>query len=412
LRKWIMFAFALVLAAPAMIGCGGDADPAAVESFDHASLARTIAQETIIIDTHVDVPYRLKEEMADISNLTEDGHFDFPRAIDGGLNAPFMSIYIPAEFEKGGAKELADELIDMVEKFQTDWPEQFAVVTSPDQIQSNMDKGIVSLPMGMENGSPMEGDLANLHHFFDRGIRYITLTHSRCNHIGDSSYDEERTWHGLSPFGVELVQEMNKVGMMVDISHVSDETFSAVMATSQAPVIASHSSCRHFTPDFERNMSDEMIQELAEGGGVLQINFGSAFLLGEAQKQSWDYWDQYQLFIEEHNGEASPEDRAEFKEAYWSEHKKITGNITTIADHIDHVVDLVGIDHVGIGSDYDGIGTLPVGMEDVSTYPNLIEELLIRGYSRTDIEKILSGNLIRVWKEVEQIAQNMQAESV
>jgi len=264
--------------------------------------------------------------------------------------------------------------------------------------------------MGIENGSPMEGDLANLHHFFDRGIRYITLTHSKCNHIGDSSYDEERIWHGLSPFGVELIKEMNKVGMMVDITHVSDETFAAVMATTQAPVIASHSSCRHFTPDFERNMSDDMILELAQGGGVIQINFGSAFLDGEAQKQSWAYWDEYKLFTEEYDDEASEEEIAAFKEAYWSEHEKIRGDIATIADHIDHVVNLAGIDHVGIGSDYDGIGTLPVGMEDVSTYPNLIEELLNRGYSRPDIEKILSGNLIRVWKEVEQIARKLQAE--
>jgi len=139
LRKLTTCAFVLILAMPAMIGCGGDTDPAAVEPSDHAALARTIARETIIIDTHIDVPYRLKQEMADISNHTEDGHFDFPRAKEGGLNAPFMSIYIPAELEEGGARELADELIDMVEKFQTDWPEQFAVVTSPDQIRPNMD---------------------------------------------------------------------------------------------------------------------------------------------------------------------------------------------------------------------------------------------------------------------------------
>ena len=410
MRNVTLLTFALILLSLLANGCGGATNLDNADATDHATLARAIAQETIIIDTHVDVPYRLKEEMADISSRTADGHFDFPRAMAGGLNAPFMSIYIPPKYEEGGAKELADELIDMVEKFQTDWPDKFAVVTGPDQIQPNKDQGIISLPMGMENGSPMEGDLANLHHFFDRGIRYITLTHSRCNHIGDSSYDEERTWHGLSPFGVELVREMNKVGMMVDISHVSDETFAAVMETSQAPVIASHSSCRHFTPDFERNMSDDMIRQLAKSGGVIQINFGSAFLDGAAQKQSWAYWDEYKLFMEEHNDEASEEELAVFKESYWSEHKRITGDITTVADHIDHVVQLAGIDHVGIGSDYDGVGVLPTGMEDVSTYPHLIEELLNRGYSRTDIEKVLSGNFIRVWKDVEQTAINIQAE--
>ncbi len=390
----------LILTVLLLAGCGSSSE------METAS-AEQLAREMLIVDTHIDVPYRLWEKNDDISQRTEGGHFDFPRAVEGGLNAPFMSIYVPAEKENNGAKALADELIDMVEKFQADWPDKFALAVSPDQLAEHKAQGLISLPMGMENGSPIEGDLANLQHFYDRGIRYITLTHSKCNHIGDSSYDEERTWHGLSPFGKELVREMNRIGMMVDISHVSDETFHDVMEIAQAPAIASHSSCRHFTPGFERNMDDAMIRKLAEGGGVIQINFGSAFLDGEAQKQSWAYWDAWTEYAEA-NGDEDHGDMKEFREQYWKDRERITGDVGTIADHIDHVVQLVGIDYVGIGSDFDGIGTLPVGMEDVSRYPNLIRELLERGYSLEDIEKVLSGNILRVWRRVQDVAGEMQ----
>lgn len=404
---------ALLIAVVLAAGCGSPSETDAPNGPVTLELsAEEIAMDTLIVDTHIDVPYRLREKYEDISQRTEGGHFDYPRAVAGGLNAPFMSIYVPAERENNGARELADELIDMVEKFQTDWPDKFAIATSPDQLMEQKERGLISLPMGIENGSPMEGDLANLHHFYDRGVRYITLTHSRCNHIGDSSYDKERIWHGLSPFGKELVQEMNRVGMMVDVSHVSDETFYDVMEVTRAPAIASHSSCRKFTPGFERNMDDDMIRKLAEGGGVIMINFGSAFLDGRAQKQSWAYWDAWKKYSESNsegeNDKMNHGAMAEFKEEYWKTREKITGDVGTIANHIDHVVQLVGIDHVGIGSDFDGIGTLPEGMADVSRYPNLIRELIYRDYSREDIEKILSGNILRVWREVEQVAGDLR----
>jgi membrane dipeptidase len=395
-----------------LTGCGS---PSEIETPDGpeavVDLAEQIARDTLIVDTHIDLPYRMHSREADISELTEGGHFDFPRAVQGGLNAPFMSIYVPAEKENGGAKVLADELIDLVERFENEWPMKFALATSPDQLGEHMEQGLISLPMGMENGSPIEGDLGNVRHFYDRGIRYITLTHSRSNHIGDSSYDEKRIWHGLSPFGKELVQEMNRIGMMVDVSHVSDETFYAVMEVTRAPIIASHSSCREFTPDFERNMDDDMIRKLAEGGGVIMINFGSAFLDGRAQKQSWAYWDAWEKYSEANGGGEGAMNHGgmnSFKEEYWKTRERITGDVGTIANHIDHVVQLVGIDHVGIGSDFDGISTLPEGMADVSRYPNLIRELLYRNYTRKDIEKILSGNILRVWRRVEAVAAEIQ----
>ena len=269
-----------------VIGCdaGTQAPPAATEEAavveSPADKAQRLAQEMLIVDGHVDVPYRLEAAMEDISQRTEKGDFDFVRAREGGLDAPFMSIYIPAEYqETGGAKDFADSLIDMVKKFETDHPDKFDVVSSIDEVLAAKAAGKVALPLGIENGAAVEDDLANLEHFFNRGVRYITLTHSKNNQICDSSYEEpdNRKWNGLSPFGKEVVAEMNRLGIMIDISHVSDDAFYQVMELSQAPAIASHSSCRHFTPDFERNMDDDMIRKLAENGGVIQINFGLRF---------------------------------------------------------------------------------------------------------------------------------------
>jgi len=379
-------------------------------SVDLQAKAEQLAQDTLIIDTHVDVPYRLEEEMEDISQRTEKGDFDFPRAQAGGLNAPFMSIYVPASYQKsGGAKEFADTLIDMVEGFTTQWPDKFAIATTPDDLAVHKAAGKISLPLGIENGAPVEDDLANLAHFHQRGIRYITLTHSENNQICDSSYAKERQWNGLSPFGKEVVAEMNRLGIMVDISHVSDDAFYQVLEVTRAPVIASHSSARHFTPGFERNMDDAMIQKLAENGGVIQINFGSSFLLGAAQQQGTDFWAAVGAYAEENGFERGSPELEEFQKQYWEGREKIFADVTDVADHIDHVVQLVGIDHVGLGSDFDGVGdSLPTGLKDVSQYPNLIRVLLERGYSDEDVTKILSGNLIRVWRAVEAVAAELQ----
>ena len=240
--------------------------------------ALKIAKETIIIDTHIDVPYRLEHEYEDVSKATAQGDFDYPRAVKGGLDAPFMSIYIPSSLQKtGGSKALADKLIDDVETIVNQSPNKFALAYSTAQVKENFANGIISLPMGMENGSPIEGNLANLQHFYDRGIRYITLAHAKTNHISDSSYDENRPAQGLTDFGKKLIVAMNNIGVMVDISHVSDQAFYQVIAISKVPVIASHSSARFFTPDFERNMSDEMIKLLAKNGCVIQMTFSGIF---------------------------------------------------------------------------------------------------------------------------------------
>ncbi|HEY8513096.1 MAG TPA: dipeptidase [Cyclobacteriaceae bacterium] len=371
--------------------------------------ADSLAQAFIIADTHVDLPYRLVEQkirpVGDGLNVivsTRDGDFDYERARKGGLDAPFMSIYIPASYQAKAdfGKALADSLIDMVRQIATGLPDKFALAMTPDDIERNAAEGKISLPMGMENGAPIGKSLENIKYFYDRGIRYITLTHSRDNQICDSSYDTKHTWNGLSPFGEEVVKEMNRVGIMVDISHVSDSAFYDVIAVTSAPVIASHSSCRHFTPGFERNMSDDMIRALARNGGVIQINFGATFVDSVA-RQNEEILDNVMAELKRRNltsrdPEAQPIIAASGKTA-----NELYSDVQRVADHIDHVVALVGVDHVGIGSDYDGVDdSLPVGLKDVSQYPNLILELLKRGYSHADIQKICYGNISRVWNAV------------
>jgi membrane dipeptidase len=369
--------------------------------------AQALAQRHLLIDTHIDVPYRLQEDWEDVTRATERGEFDLPRARAGGLDIPFMSIYTPAEMEaEGGSFQLANRLIDSVEAMVTRAPDQLVIVHTPAGVDAAFEAGKIGLAMGMENGSPLERKLENVRYFHDRGISYITLTHSLSNQLSDSSYDDNRPLGGLSEFGREVVREMNRVGMMVDISHVSDQAFYQVLEISQAPVIASHSSARHFTPGFERNMSDEMIVALAEHVGVIQINFGSSFVTEEARAWSDVYWKLHG----EHkkaNGlaDGSPE-LAQFSKDYREKKPFPFASLDNVLDHFDHVVKLVGIDYVGLGSDYDGVGdSLPVGLKDVSTFPALVAGLLGRGYSEDDIAKILGGNLMRVWRQVEAVAQ-------
>lgn len=367
--------------------------------------AEELAHDLIIVDGHIDVPYRLEDFWEDISEETIGGDFDYPRAVEGGIDAPFMSIYIPASYqETGGAKEKADSLIDMVEGFADQWPDKFALATTVEEVRQNHRNGIISLPMGMENGAPIGEDLALLDYFYDRGIRYVTLTHSRDNLISDSSYDTTYVWNGLSPFGEDVVRKMNDIGMIVDVSHISDSAFYDVMRISRAPVLATHSSARRFTPGWERNMSDEMLGRLAENDGVIMINYGSSFLRGEYDAIG----DSINAALREQMESAGLEAGSR-EAAQWFEEQRKANPIGTIDDvvmHINHVVDLIGVDHVGLGSDYDGVFALPSDLQDVSTYPNLVRELLREGYSEEDIRKILGENALRVWDDVAAEASN------
>lgn len=387
----------------ALSACGDNSETTA----NYADKANVLAQNTIIIDSHIDVPYRLNRAWEDVTVSTGDkGNFDYPRAQSGGLNAPFMSIYTPAEFDgTPKAKIHADTMIGLVEKLVASAPEKFTITRSPGEVEAAFAAGQIALPLGMENGSPISGDLANLDYFFERGIRYITLAHSKSNHISDSSYDPERQWDGLSPFGEQVVKRMNELGIMVDISHVSDAAFWDVMKISATPVIASHSSARFFTPGFERNMADDMIKALAQKGSVIMINYGSAFVTAEANKYRPTRDKSYAAYLAENTLEDTAELKEKFEADYLEDHPYPYASLDDVLDHFDHVIKIAGIDHVGIGSDYDGVGdSLPTNLKDVASYPALIEGFLKRGYSDKDIEKILSGNLLRVWRTVEAYA--------
>ena len=374
---------------------------------DFQKKADELAHKYIMVDGHVDLPYRLKvknfqmqKEFTGIPVETKEGDFDYKRAKKGGLSAPFMSIYIPASYDTQGAQKLADSLITMVKYIATEKSDYFEVAKTPAEIREIFKKGKIALPMGMENGSPI-GEVADVAKYRAKGISYITLSHGKDNRICDSSYDTTRTWKGLSPFGRDVVNAMVKEGVLVDISHVSDDTFYQVVDMSPVPIIASHSSSRKFTPDFQRNMSDDMITKLGKNGGVIMINFGSTFLSSEVTEYRKSLQNEIKLLLDKKGLNARDQAAEPIIDEFFANHPLAFADVKKVADHIDNVVKLAGIDHVGIGSDFDGVGnSLPTGLKDVSDYPNLIAELLRRGCSESDIEKICSGNIFRVWEKV------------
>lgn len=371
-----------------------------------SSRANDLAQSTLLIDGHVDLPYRLTRLPEDVSKRTDGGDVDVPRMRDGGLNAAFLAVYLPTQLQKtsGASRDHADRIIDLVEGLVADHPETFVLARSPEDVRAAMASGRIALPLGMENGSGFEDDLALVSHFYDRGIRYVTLTHGRHNQIGDSSYDDRPPrWGGLSPFGRDLVRAFNRTGIMVDVSHVTDATARDVLDVSEAPVIASHSSCRVFTPGWERNLPDDLIRGIANSGGLVMINFGSNFLRSRYKSAEARVREETYGTIDARGWARTSPEALLYRHRQRVAHP--IGSVADVADHIDHVVDLVGIEHVGIGSDFDGIFALPKGLQDAADYPNLIEELLRRGYFDEDVAAIFGENLLRVWTAVERHAR-------
>ncbi|TNE61760.1 MAG: membrane dipeptidase, partial [Bacteroidetes bacterium] len=274
------------------------------------------------------------------------------------------------------------------------YPDKFALAPRSGDILRNFKKGIIALPMGMENGAPIE-TLEDVTYFHQRGIRYVTLTHSRDNHISDSSYDTLHTHKGLSDYGRQVVAEMNRVGILVDVSHLTDDAIWDVLEVATKPVIATHSACRHFTPGYARNLPDTLIRAIARNGGVIQVPFSHYFLSLESRKA---FFAAENAMKEAGLDEHSPEGRAFMKQAL----TKAGITVKDVADHIDHIKQIAGVDYIGLGGDFDGVGlALPPDLADVSMYPNLIAELLRRGYSKRDIRKICYQNTIRVWSASE-----------
>lgn len=369
--------------------------------------ATRLAQDAIIVDTHIDAPGILMDKWADLGVEAKDREFDHPKSRAGGLDVAFMSIYTsPKQDADGSAWQVANQMIDGVEALVQRHPGKFAILASPRDAARLIEGGRVLLPMGMENGAPLGDQLANVQFFFDRGVRYITLAHSANNRLADSSYALEKKWNGLSPFGREVVREMNRVGMIVDVSHLGDASAMEAIQLSRVPVIASHSALRHFTPDFERNISDDIAKAVAARGGVIQIPFGTAFIDPASAADTQAHFRAINDF--DRNNAAlkaqgqPPKDRAAFDTAWDAAHPPRASTLVQVLDQIDYGVKLLGIDHVGIGSDFDGVdGELPAELKTVADFPHLVAGLQARGYKDADIRKILGGNLLRAWGAIE-----------
>lgn len=354
---------------------------------------KKLHESAFVLDSHCDSPLRLYDGI-DMGKKNEQGHFDFIRMKEGGLNAAFFAIYTSNKLEPDAATRKALQLIartyDAVEQNE----DKVGVALSLEDALDLREKGLGAIFLGMENGLPIQKDLSLLRLFYDMGIRYMTLTHAGNNDICDSCAPKEKKWNGLSPFGKKVVKEMNRLGMIIDVSHISDESFYDVLKYSKKPVVATHSCCRAIA-ELPRNMTDQMIRDLASHGGVIQINFYPPFLNKDYADKFWPLCDAF---------EAAETLYKQNKKKYEAEYNEALANMMAlerpsykeVVDHIDHVVKLVGVDSVGLGSDFDGIEVTPVGLEGVDKLPVITEELLNRGYSESDIHKILGGNFMRV----------------
>ncbi|MBV6433750.1 MAG: hypothetical protein IANPNBLG_03969 [Bryobacteraceae bacterium] len=348
-----------------------------------------IHRSLLLIDTHNDITSKTVEGF-DIASNGAATHTDLARLRQGNVGAVFFAVYVAASYVTGNrSAHRALEMIDTVKRdIVAKHPDSFEFVTSADGIEAARRRGKIAALMGLEGGHGIEDSLRLLRDYYDLGIRYMTLTHANTNNWADSSGGKP-THDGLTVFGKQVVREMNRLGMMVDVSHVSDKTFWDALAASKAPVFASHSSCRAIAP-LPRNMTDEMIRALAKKGGVIQLNFGCDFLSPAAAAGS---------------PLLHPLAPAAGKSSGKGGKPRIRATLGDIVAHIDHVVKIAGMEYVGIGSDFDGVGCTPAGLDDVSKFPNLTRALLEKGYTPRDIGGIYGGNLLRVMRAVERAAE-------
>ena len=354
----------------------------------------------LVFDSHVDTPSQLIR----LRNLGIDnrhGHVDFPKLKRGGVGGSFFALYTPAGMAPDAATRYALEMVSAVYDSVDDNPDYAALAFTPDDAEENARKGLISVFMGMENGAPVQQSLSLLRTFYRLGVSYLTLTHIGDNAITDRAA-EGTHWHGLSPFGKQVVAEMNGLGMMVDLSHASDETFWDVLRVSQAPVVATHSCCRALC-GHRRNLTDEMLKALGESDGYVGVNLYPAFLSDRFLSDPADA----ALFDEAERVEAAfiedPSDETRIRawermqdrlETIWRP------GVREVVDHIDHAVEFAGIDHVGVGSDFDGILVPPEGLENVSLIGRIFDEMRRRGYSEEDVSKVAGENLLAVMRRV------------
>jgi membrane dipeptidase len=377
------------------------------EPEDLATRARALHFSSLVVDTHVDTTQRLLDPRFNLAVRDARGSVDIPRLREGGVGAIFFAVWVPSKVTGPTAVHRATQQIAAVRSQIDKHPKDLMLATTAEEVRAARQAEKIAILLGIEGGQMINSDLQTLRKFADLGVRYMTLTHSGNVEWADSSGDAAKH-NGLTPFGKEVVREMNRLGMMVDISHVSDKTFYDVLATSRATVIASHSSCRALC-DAPRNMTDAMIKALAAKGGVIEINFHVAFLsqkFRDAERRNPHINKAIEVEVAKicHGDEACEllegdrltreyVQKGELPRVDWSE----------IIDHIDHAVKLVGVDHVGLGSDFDG-ANMPYGMEDAAQLPKITEALFRRGYSESDVRKILGENTLRLMADVARVS--------
>jgi membrane dipeptidase len=373
--------------------------------------AMKLHREAIVIDTHNDITSAITNDGFDMGAKDTSGknQTDIPRMKEGGLDADFFAIYVAASYARnGGSARRALDMIDGVYEQARRHPESLEMAFTSDDIRRIHKKGKIASLMGIEGGHAIEDSLSALRLFYRLGVRYMTLTHTNTNNWADSSGDVNnpnvKHHNGLTDFGREVVREMNRLGMMVDISHVSDKTFWDAIETSQAPVIASHSSARALT-DVPRNMTDDMLKAVAKKGGIVMVNFGKSFVNTKYVKPSPETLAKMDEIRNQYSGDLRTM-REKLRELQGPAPRV---PLDMLIEHFVHIAKVAGVDHVGIGSDFDGVGgQLPEGMEDISKLPAITYELLKRGYSDADVKKVLGENFLRTMAEVERVAKSLQ----
>ncbi|NUP95862.1 MAG: membrane dipeptidase [Planctomycetaceae bacterium] len=374
---------------------------------DPIDRARALHAQLPVIDGHNDLPGRIRErtrvnfDTCDLSKPCPEFHTDLPRLRTGGVGAQFWSVFVPASTEAGGdALERTLEQVDLVHRMVRQYPEWLELAPTAADVERIRTQGKLACMLGIEGGYSIEGSLPALRLFHRLGVRYMTLTHTLTTAWADSSTDEPRHG-GLAPFGEEVVREMNRIGMLVDLSHVSDDCVRDVLALSKAPVIASHSSARALA-NHPRNLSDELLAAIGAHGGVVMVNFGSNFIDPVSAEQA------ARTLVVQRELKARFPDKADYDKALAEFRATLVasrGTVELVADHVEHIARVAGVEHVGLGSDFDGVGSLPEGLDSADLYPNLTRVLIERGWSDANLRKLCGENVLRVLREAERVAR-------
>jgi membrane dipeptidase len=415
--KWCIAWALMVLVAGCSSSAPSQPSSTSRDTSDTARLERAhaIHRSAPLIDGHNDLPWEIRTKgrgdltKVDFRSSLPEAHTDLPRLRAGGVGAVFFAAYIPySAFERKMAARMTLEQIDLIHRMVEHAPDALAFAQTADEIERIHRSGKIAVLIGIESGHAIENSLALLRQYYQLGARYMTLTHTTSVDWADAAGDESPQHGGLAPFGEEVVREMNRLGMMVDLSHVSDDAMRDAIRVTEAPIIFSHSSARALAGDQPRDVPDDLLRLTKGNNGVVMVNFYSGYLLPEPKGRE-SMGDARRRVREQFPGDDEATDAAR-REAMrkWSIDNPLPrGDVNTVADHIDHIVKIAGIDHVGIGSDFDGVGTLPEGLDDVSKFPNLTAELLRRGYREADVKKILGGNVLRAMRDVEATARRL-----